>query len=65
DYVIVDPVLFRPAEVDVLRADASKARERLGWQATTTLEEMIHEMVEADLRRLSSPSANASAALAA
>jgi GDPmannose 4,6-dehydratase len=43
--------LIRPAEVDVLLGDASKARARFGWQAETRLEDMIAEMVEADLAR--------------
>jgi GDPmannose 4,6-dehydratase len=51
-YLVVDPALFRPAEVDILLGDPSKARERLGWQPTISLEEMIAEMVEADLARL-------------
>ena len=53
DHVVIDPALFRPAEVEVLLGDASKAREKLGWQPTTSLEDMIVEMVEADLARLS------------
>jgi GDPmannose 4,6-dehydratase len=44
--------LFRPAEVDVLRGDPSKVRTKLGWVAETSLEDMIEEMVEADLARL-------------
>jgi len=51
-HLVIDPAFFRPAEVDVLLGDPSKARAKLGWQATTTLEEMITEMVEADLARL-------------
>jgi GDPmannose 4,6-dehydratase len=51
DYVSVDPAFFRPAEVDILLGDASKAREKLGWQAETSLEEMMAEMVDADLFR--------------
>ena len=43
--------LIRPAEVDVLHGDAGKAREKLGWEAGTSLEDMIAEMVEADLAR--------------
>ncbi len=43
--------LIRPAEVDVLRGDAAKAHRHLGWRATTTLEEMAAEMVDADLAR--------------
>jgi GDPmannose 4,6-dehydratase len=52
-HLVIDPALFRPAEVDVLLGDPSKARAVLGWKASTTLEEMIVEMVEADLTRLS------------
>ena len=51
DFVKVDPAFLRPAEVDVLLGDASKAREKLGWIPETTLEDMIKEMVEADLAR--------------
>lgn len=51
-YLIIDPKLFRPAEVDVLLGDSSKAKARLGWQPTVTLDEMIREMVDADLSRL-------------
>ena len=50
-FVRVDPQYMRPAEVDVLLGDPTKARERLGWEASVTLEEMIVEMVEADLAR--------------
>jgi GDPmannose 4,6-dehydratase len=52
--LVIDPQLFRPAEVDVLLGDASKARSKFGWTATIQLEEMISEMVDADLKRLSS-----------
>lgn len=52
-YVFVDPALFRPAEVDVLQGDPSKAKAKLGWEPETTLEDMICEMVDADLKRLS------------
>jgi len=52
DHVQVDPALFRPAEVDVLLGNPAKAREVLGWQARTTLEQLIVMMVEADLRRV-------------
>ena len=50
-HVTVDPALFRPAEVDRLLGDPAKARAKLGWTPETTLEQMIGEMVEADLRR--------------
>lgn len=53
DHLVVDPELFRPAEVDVLIGDASKARQVLGWEPTVSLEEMVREMVDADLHRLS------------
>ncbi|MCS7050836.1 MAG: GDP-mannose 4,6-dehydratase, partial [Thermomicrobium sp.] len=52
DYVVVDPSLFRPADVDLLVADASKARAVLGWRPTVSFEEMIELMVDADLRLL-------------
>jgi GDPmannose 4,6-dehydratase len=51
DYVKVDPAFLRPAEVDVLLGNPAKAKAKLGWEATTSLEEMIAEMVEADLVR--------------
>lgn len=47
----VNPKFFRPAEVELLIGDASKAKKLLGWEATTTLEELCRIMVEADLRR--------------
>lgn len=53
DHLIIDPEFFRPAEVDVLLGNPAKAQEKLGWSATTTLEEMITEMVDTDLKRLS------------
>ena len=49
--VRVNRKFYRPAEVDLLIGDAAKAREKLGWQARTTLEELCRMMVEADLRR--------------
>jgi len=51
-YVVVDPIFFRPAEVDVLRGNPAKARERLGWKTATSLESLIVMMVETDLRRV-------------
>jgi GDPmannose 4,6-dehydratase len=47
----VDPRYFRPAEVDILIGDATKAREKLGWQPKYTIEDIIKEMVESDLER--------------
>ncbi len=46
--VRIDPRYFRPAEVDTLLGDPSKAREKLGWTPSTTLEELVAEMVAAD-----------------
>ncbi len=51
-HVTTDTAFLRPAEVDVLQGDASRARERLGWVPEITLEAMVSEMVEADLARL-------------
>lgn len=51
DFVVVRQDLMRPAEVDVLLGDSSKAQQKLGWVPTISLEEMIAEMVEADLFR--------------
>jgi GDPmannose 4,6-dehydratase len=53
DHLVIDQNLFRPAEVDVLLGNPAKAKAKLGWQSTTSLEDMIVEMVEADLNRLS------------
>ena len=49
--VQVNPRFYRPAEVDLLIGDASKAKAVLGWEAKTTLEELCRMMVEADVRR--------------
>lgn len=51
-HLIIDPAFFRPAEVDVLLGDSSKARAALGWKPEINLETMIREMVDADLERL-------------
>jgi len=52
DYVVQDPAFMRPAEVDLLVGDASKAGKQLGWKPTVTFTELIHRMVEADLKLL-------------
>ncbi len=49
--VQVNPAFFRPTEVELLLGDPAKARAQLGWNATTTIEELATEMAEADLRR--------------
>src|SRR5712691_5124905 len=51
-YVEIDPKLIRPAEVDFLCGDATKAREKLGWEPDVNFEELIKMMVEADLEGL-------------
>jgi GDPmannose 4,6-dehydratase len=53
DYIITDPKLVRPAEVDLLVGDCSKAREKLGWEPEVSFEELVKMMVVADLKRLS------------
>ena len=51
EFVRVNPDFLRPAEVDVLQGNPAKAKARLGWAPTTTVEELAAEMVEADLAR--------------
>lgn len=52
--VVVDPAFYRPAEVELLIGDASKAKAELGWTADTTLEELCRIMVDADMQRIGS-----------
>jgi GDPmannose 4,6-dehydratase len=49
-YVVVDPLLYRPAEVDLLAGNPAKAHARLGWSSSVKLESLIWEMVESDCR---------------
>jgi GDPmannose 4,6-dehydratase len=51
-HLVIDPALYRPADIDVLCGDPSKALKNLGWAAEIGLEEMIREMVDADLERV-------------
>ena len=51
-HLVIDPAFYRPAEVDVLLGDSSKARAKLGWAPKIALKDLIVEMVEADLDRL-------------
>jgi GDPmannose 4,6-dehydratase len=53
DHVVIDPAFYRPAEVDVLLGDPTKANVVLGWAPKTSLEQLIGMMVDADLRRQS------------
>jgi GDPmannose 4,6-dehydratase len=52
DFVVVDPNYFRPAEVDLLLGDASKAAEDLGWRPRVTFRELVRLMVDAELDKL-------------
>jgi GDPmannose 4,6-dehydratase len=51
-YVVIDPQLFRPAEVELLQADPTKARTELGWQPTVSFPDLVRLMVDADLALL-------------
>jgi GDPmannose 4,6-dehydratase len=57
DHVELDPALLRPAEVDHLIGDYSKAREKLGWEPRTSFDELIRMMVDSDMELLSTSSA--------
>ena len=52
EHVKIDPKFFRPAEVDILQADAAKARRKLGWVPRMTFEQLVTQMVDADIDRL-------------
>jgi GDPmannose 4,6-dehydratase len=54
NYVKVDPILYRPAEVDLLQGDATKAKRVLGWEPKRLFEDLVREMVEADVHMLES-----------
>jgi GDPmannose 4,6-dehydratase len=54
-YVKLDPKFLRPAEVDLLIGDPSKAQKKLGWKPKVSFEHMIQMMVDADVERLSAP----------
>ena len=51
-HVEIDPRYFRPAEVDLLIGDASKARKKLGWEPKVKFKELVRLMVDEDMRRL-------------
>jgi GDPmannose 4,6-dehydratase len=51
-YVVIDPKFVRPAEVDLLIGDYSKAKQRLGWEPRTSFEELVHLMVDSDIELL-------------
>jgi len=50
-YVEIDPKYFRPTEVDYLMGDASKVRQALGWKPETSFKQLVHMMVDSDLRK--------------
>ena len=52
DYVVQDPLFYRPAEVDLLISDPSKAREELGWERKVSFKGLVEMMVQADMERL-------------
>jgi GDPmannose 4,6-dehydratase len=49
-YVEIDPKYFRPAEVDLLIGDSSKAKEKLGWEPKVKFKDLVKMMVEADIK---------------
>lgn len=51
-YVVSDPKFFRPAEVDLLLGDATKARTKLGWNPAVDFKQLVHMMVDADMARV-------------
>ena len=51
-YVVIDPAFYRPAEVDLLLGNPQKAKEKFGWEAKTSLKELINMMVDADICRV-------------
>jgi GDPmannose 4,6-dehydratase len=59
DHVVVDPSLIRPAEVDRLLGDATRARAELGWEPEVSFERLVHMMVDADMARLGEPQPSA------
>jgi GDPmannose 4,6-dehydratase len=55
EFVVQDPKFYRPAEVDLLVGDASKAGRQLGWEPTVDFRGLVRLMVDADLRLLQNP----------
>ena len=53
EYVEVDPTFYRPAEVDLLLGDASKAKAQLNWSPTRSFKDLVSEMVQSDVAHLS------------
>src|SRR5262249_6012580 len=55
-HVVIDPALYRPAEVDLLVGDGGKAKRVLGWEPEVSFRQLVHRMVTADLQRLQNAS---------
>jgi GDPmannose 4,6-dehydratase len=55
EYVEIDPRYYRPAEVESLRADPQRARERLGWRHRTSFRELVHIMVDSEIAAIAKP----------
>jgi len=53
DYVVVDPRFLRPSEINLLVGDPSKSQQKLGWEYKLSFEDLVHEMVDEDLKLLS------------
>ena len=52
EYVVIDPNLFRPAEVQILRGDFSKAQQRLKWEPKVSFEELVEMMIKSDVNKI-------------
>jgi GDPmannose 4,6-dehydratase len=52
EFVVIDPAFYRPAEVDLLLADPTRANAELGWTPKVSFEQLVTMMVDADLERL-------------
>jgi GDPmannose 4,6-dehydratase len=63
EFVEIDPLYFRPSEVDFLCADASKARQVLGWEPAVTFNQLVNIMVDADINQLQARLKGGAAAL--
>ena len=54
EHVVIDPRFYRPAEVDLLVSDPSKARQVLNWEPEVSFQELVRMMVDSDMRALQS-----------
>lgn len=64
DHVVIDPTFIRPAEVDHLLGDASRAHSELGWKVDVDFRHMIKMMVDADIDRIQAVTTGRAAAVA-